>query len=171
VKEVNFGKERLELMTDLLINSLKIVQQEFSEEMPLNKSALTYFLQQRYLNKMEGNGLYQFHPEHGSIWGKIFLFFRAGKIKDVLEFLDKIRDIHLLTQIEANEESIQRGRPEKIRVDGYVRNRLEDVFRQQILYALGGECLYASDVLTNPATLDCLWVVLRNIGVYYLTDS
>lgn len=69
------------MKTDLLINSLRVVQQEFSDELPLNKNALTYFLQQRYLSKMEGNGLYQFHPEHGSIWGKIFLYFRAGKIK------------------------------------------------------------------------------------------
>ena len=102
VRSVDFGKERLELMTDILINSLRIVQQEFSEEMPLNKNALTYFLQQRYLNKLESNGLYQFHPEHGSIWGKIFLYFRAGKIKEVLDFLDKIRDINLLTQVEAS---------------------------------------------------------------------
>jgi len=50
------------LKTDLLINSLRVVQQEFSDELPLNKNALTYFLQQRYLSKMEGNGLYQFHP-------------------------------------------------------------------------------------------------------------
>ena len=171
MKGVDFELGKLQLMTELLINSLKVVEEEFSEDLPLNRHALTFYLQQKYLNKFEGNGEYQFHAEHGSIWGKIFLYFRAGKLKEATDLLQKIYDTGLVRDIEINFNSIKRKQPHKVRIDGSEKNKLQDVFRDQLLYALGGERKYSSDVLSNPASLDCVWILLRNTGIYYATDS
>ena len=69
-----------------------MVEEEFSEDLPLNPHALTYYLQQKYLNKLEG-GEYEFNADSGSVWGKIFLYFRAGKIKETLSLLKQVNDI------------------------------------------------------------------------------
>jgi len=66
------------------------------------------------------------------------------------------------------EENIRLGKPEK----HFVQNDFEerDVFRDQLFYALGGERKYSSDVLSDPLTLDCVWILLRNTGIFYDTD-
>ena len=76
----------------------------------------------------------------------------------------------MLRDISENLNSIKEGHPKKVRIDNYSRKKTVDVFREQILYALGGERKYSSDVLSNPTTLDCVWVLLRNTGIYYETD-
>jgi len=56
----------------------------------LNKQAINYYLQQQYLSRIGRNGEYEFDQEHGSIWGKIFLFFRAGRFKELCSLLQNI---------------------------------------------------------------------------------
>lgn len=51
LKKVDFSKEKDQFMTEIMINSLKIVEEEFNIDLPLNKQAITYYLQQKYLNK------------------------------------------------------------------------------------------------------------------------
>lgn len=51
LKKVDFSKEKDQFMTEIMINSLKIVEEEFNTDLPLNKQAITYYLQQKYLNK------------------------------------------------------------------------------------------------------------------------
>jgi hypothetical protein len=82
-----------------------------------------------------------------------------------------MRDLSLVRDIETSFESIVRKEPQKIRIDNASKHRISDVFREQILYALGGKRSYSTDVITNPATLDCVWVLLRNTGIFYATDS
>lgn len=53
MKGVNFRKDHVDLMTELLVNSLFLVQEEFNEDLPLNKHALAFYLQQKYLEKIE----------------------------------------------------------------------------------------------------------------------
>jgi hypothetical protein len=87
VKSIDFDKDQLALMTELLLNSLKLVENEFFEDLPLNQQALTHYLQQKYLSALDEHSTYEFNPEHGSVWGKAFLYFRAGRTRQVVELL------------------------------------------------------------------------------------
>lgn len=87
VRKIDFSKRKESIMAEILINSLKLVEDEFHQDLPLNKQAINYYLQQKYLNQIERNGQYEFHQDHGSIWGKAFLYFRAGRINEVIDLL------------------------------------------------------------------------------------
>lgn len=56
----------------------------------------------------------------------------------------------MIKDIEANIESIRNKHPEKIRIDHFSKRKTNDIFREQIIYALGGEKKYSSNVLANP---------------------
>jgi pentatricopeptide repeat protein len=96
---VDLNEEKEQVMTKLLIQSLGIVEEELNEELPLGKQAVTYYLQQKYLNKLTKAGEFLFDPEHGSLWGKAFLFFRAGNFKDAFELLESMNEKDLILDI------------------------------------------------------------------------
>ena len=52
LKGVDFSQEQVKVMTSLLINSLEMVQEDFRQDLPLNKNALTFYLQQKYLARL-----------------------------------------------------------------------------------------------------------------------
>ncbi len=46
----------------------------------------------------------------------------------------------------------------------YQNNTGKDVFKEQLIYALKAEPKYSTDVLSDPTTLDFVWILLRNLG-------
>ena len=64
--------------------------------------------------------------------------------------MQKMKDFAMIKDIEANIESIRNKHPEKIRIDHFSKRKTNDIFREQIIYALGGEKKYSSNVLANP---------------------
>lgn len=72
-----------------------------------------------------------------------------------------------MRDLETNIESIKNGHPRKVRIDHFSKHRTGDVFREQLLYALGGERKYSSEALADPSSLDCVWLLLRNSAIYF----
>jgi hypothetical protein len=55
-------------------------------------------------------------------------------------------------------------RPERKLLD--IPSSEKDVFREQLLFALEGERKYSSAVLSDLNSLDSVWILLRNSGIF-----
>ena len=45
------------------------------------------------------------------------------------------------------------------------------MFREQLLFALAGERKFSTPVLSELNSLDSVWILLRNCGIFYRRDS
>lgn len=107
--------------------------------------------------------------DEGCYWGKAFLYFRAGRYRQLRSLLQKLNEKSICQQIMNSEQKIRLYNPLKSKRQQLKRLCLRetDVFRQQIMYTLIGENKYSSNILSDPFTLDGLWIFLRTTGIYY----
>lgn len=76
-------------------------------------------------------------PQLGCIWGKAFLFFRAGRNKELSALLTKHGLNELAEQISKANKVLRNYSPAKVEVEmTYLHEK--DVFREQLLFALSG---------------------------------
>lgn len=90
---------------------------------------MTFYLQQKYLSKFDRPGEYVFHHDHGSLWGKVFLYFRANRIQEAINLLQNIHEQQFIAHIQDTYNCIQQKIPKKVRIDGMLMKGVNDVFR------------------------------------------
>jgi hypothetical protein len=106
----------------------------------------------------------------GCLWGKAFLLFRAGRAKELTSLLERCGLGGLSRDIQQQNKLIQACRPERKEV--HLANSEErDIFREQLLFALAGERKYSSAVISDLNSLDSIWILLRNTGVFYCSEE
>jgi hypothetical protein len=70
----------------------------------------------------------------------------------------------LAHKIQLSNKSIKDYQPKQITVE--FPNAERDVFREQLQFALAGERKYSSAVLSDLNSLDSVWILLRNSGIF-----
>jgi len=65
------------------------------------------------------------------------------------------------------DQNIEQKTPVKINATKYA-SKIGDVFRDQLIYTLASEAKYSSDVIADPTTLDFVWILLRNLGTFFI---
>lgn len=62
----------------ILMNSLKLVEEQFNRMLPLHPDGISLYLNSNYLSRLGPDDHY-IRDAFGSMWGKAFLLYRAGR--------------------------------------------------------------------------------------------